>query len=94
MTEADPDQVIMIRKAVFGKQVEAFLGSDIGKYLLARALEQKEAAQAEFLEINCADVEKVRQLQNRITQANDIARWLADVVGDGIQALNIIEDRS
>jgi geranylgeranyl pyrophosphate synthase len=94
MTHDDEDQVIMIRRAVFGKQVEAFLSSEIGKYLLARALEQKTEAQSLFLEINCEDVEKVRQLQNRITQANDVARWLSDAVADGLQALNIIEDRT
>ena len=92
--QEDTDQVIMLRRAVFGKQVEAFLSSDIGRYLLSRALEQKKLAQAEFLEVNCADVEKVRQLQNTIMQANSIAGWLSDAVQDGLQALNIIEERT
>jgi len=94
MIDTDEDQVIMIKRAVFGKQVETFFNSEIGRYILSRALEQKTEAQRQFLEINCADVEKVRELQNRITQANDIARWLADAVTDGLQAMNLIEERS
>jgi hypothetical protein len=90
----DTDQLEMIRRAVFGKQVEAFLNSEIGQYLLARALAQKYNAQAEFATVDCAQVELVRKLQNDINQANDIARWLAQAVDDGVKALSIIEDRS
>ncbi len=94
MIEEDVDQIIMVQRAVFGKQVESFLGSEIGRYILTRASEQKAEAQAEFLEVDPQDTAKVRAIQNKILLANDIARWLADAVSDGLRALSIIEDRS
>jgi hypothetical protein len=93
MTDGE-EEAVMIRRAVFGKQVESFLNSDIGIYLLGRARDQKDEAQCEFLSVDCSDIEKVRQLQNTIVQANSIAKWLSDAVADGLQAINIIDDRS
>jgi hypothetical protein len=90
----DEEEVVMIRRAVFGKQVESFMNSEIGRYMVARAIEQKQDAQNAFLKVDCSDAESVRKLQNEIFVAESIVGWLRDAVGDGVQALNILEDRS
>lgn len=90
----DEDQVLMIRRAVFGEQVQQFISSQIGQYLLARAQEDKVNAQAKFLEVDPSNVEAVRSIQNDILMSNKFAIWLQDAVGDGLRALGIIEDRS
>jgi len=90
----DEDEVLMIRRAVFGEQVQQFISSQIGQYLLARAQEEKVNAQIEFLEVDPSNVEAVRTIQNKILLSNKFAGWLQDAVGDGLRALGIIEDRS
>lgn len=83
----------MIQRAVFGKQVEAFLNSEIGKYMVSRAHDQRSAAEAEFLTVDCSNAEQVRAIQNRAIIADSVVGWLQDAVQDGVQALGIIEDR-
>ena len=90
----DTEEAVMIRRAVFGKQVESFMNSEIGRYMVSRAVEQKINAQEAFTKVNCADIPLVQQLQNSIMQADNIVGWLRDAVGDALQALNIIDDRS
>lgn len=92
--EGSEDQTLMIQRAIFGKQVEVFFNSDIGKYLIGRALEQKEEAQYEFTKADCTNISEMLKIQNRIIVADSVVGWLRDAVEDGLQALNIIEDRS
>jgi hypothetical protein len=92
--EHDDEQIVMIRRAIFGKQVESFMNSEIGRYLVNRAIEEKAEAQGLFLTADCAKIEYVRSIQNKILMADNFVNWLKDAVGDGIQALNIIEDRT
>jgi hypothetical protein len=90
----DEDQVAMYRRAAFGKQMEHFMSSDIGNYLIARAHEQKLEAQEAFLTVDCNSALAVYDIQNRILVANSVVGWMLDAVNDGLQAINIIEDRS
>jgi hypothetical protein len=94
MSEEETDQLVMIQRAVFGKEVEQFMNSSIGRYMLARAAEEKAVANADFLKVNCGDTIAVQAIQNRAVVADSIVGWLKDAVGDGLRALNIIEDRS
>lgn len=94
MPETVNEHEVMIRRAVFGKQVEEFVSSEIGRYLLARAAEQRENAQLDFLKVQCDNATAVREIQNRILVADSVVGWLKDAIGDGLQALNILDDRS
>ena len=83
----------MMRRAVFGKQVDNFISSQIGQYMLHRAREQRCAAQDEFKKVSPNNAEKVAEIQNTIMMADNVENWLRDAVGDGLRALNILEDR-
>lgn len=87
-------QLEMLHRAAFGKQVDLFMKSDVGQYLLARAADQIYEAQEMFKRADCSKASDVQMLQNKIIVADSIVQWLRDAVGDGIQALNILEDRS
>ena len=89
--EIDP---VLVQRAVFGKQVEAFLNTDIGRYMVNRALDQKKDAQDLFTKVDCHNPVEVQKVQSAILVADAIVDWLQDAVADGIQALNLIEDRS
>ncbi len=84
---------LTVRRAIFGKQVDNFLGSDIGKYLMMRAIdESKEALQA-FRTCDPSDAVQVAELQRQINQAEKFQQWLEEAVSDGLQAMNVLDDR-
>jgi molybdopterin converting factor small subunit len=87
----DEEQEVLVRRAIFGKQVEDFLSSDIGRYLLVRAADQAETAMDKLKVCVPTEGKTVQALQNDIYVAESIRTWLAQAIQDGINALNIIE---
>ena len=80
---------ILWDKAVFGKQVEEFLGSDIGKYLLSKA--DRELSQAIIALRDCTPDQLVR-FQSDMKRAESIREWLVEAVEEGLRAMNLIEE--
>ena len=83
----DPD----VRVAVFGKQVEDFLQSDIGDYLIKRSQAQAEEALEELKRVWPWRRRRIQQLQNRIKVAEDFQLWLGYAVASGHQSMTRIE---
>lgn len=83
----------LLERAVFGKQVESFLASDVGRYLQARANSVYNAAVEDFKRVDPADVNKVRQIQADMWKAEAFTGWLGQAVQEGLTALGIIEGR-
>jgi hypothetical protein len=88
------EQEELIQKAVFGKQVESFFNSDIGKYIIA--LSELDRSEALTLLAKCdpENANTVRELQNRVVVCDKIRGWLENAIINGVQALNIIDERS
>jgi len=87
LDENDP----VVRAAVLGRQVEVFLESDIGKYLVGRA--EAEAAGA-IEQLKCISVwrkNRIRELQGEIWVAERFQEWLGQAYSEGIHALNTLE---
>lgn len=93
MNEEIDSKELLLRRAAFGKQIEQFMSSDIGKYLLARAADEVIEAFDELKKCDPRDGKTVEKFQNRIYRAESFRQWLMDAVLDGINAFNIIEDR-
>lgn len=93
MSDEVSNPELIIRRAMFGKQVDQFMVSDIGRYLMARAVDETESAIAEFKKCDAANVEGVRRIQTKMQLAEQFQSWLSEAVTDGLQALNILEDR-
>lgn len=85
---ADPT----VNSAVFGKQVETFLTSDLGAYLLGKS-EQEEAAATENLvrRAHSMSIKEILAEQSVIERARSFRDWLAYAVQDGLQALEMLE---
>jgi len=81
----------LVKSAVLGRQVEEFLESDIGKYLVGRA--ESEAREAMDLLKNVSFWRKKRiiWLQNRIKTAENFQMWLGQAYSEGLHALHTIE---
>ena len=81
-----------LRAAVFGRQVEIFLESDIGQYLLQCAQIDVEKALEKLKRVNPRDVEAVQNLQNDIRVAESIVGWLSDAINSGKQATEALKE--
>ena len=91
MRHLDPSDPV-VNSAVFGKQVEAFLTSDLGAYLIRKS-EDEEALAAErlILGAHTMSIKDILAEQATITRARTFRDWLAYAVQDGLQALEMLE---
>jgi len=78
----------------FGFQVQAFLGSDIGKFLIARAEAQVTEATELLKRVNPENPSQIRALQHLVNVGEDIQYWLADAVNAGYAAQDELVDQS
>lgn len=89
----DPDDP-NVRMAVFGKQVEDFLDTEIGDYLVRKAREESMTAIEELKAEDPHNWESIQKIQNRIKVAESIVGWLADAIIAGQQAMdNVRQDQ-
>jgi hypothetical protein len=77
----------LLTEAVVGKQVEEFLGSDIGQAMLTLAEQEAQEAMDELKKIHPTQQDQIRELQNRIWRAEKFEGWLAGLIRDGQQAV-------
>lgn len=80
-----------VRVAVFGRQVEMFLESDVGQYLRQCAQSETEDAARELMHIDASDTAKVMAIQVKLRTADNILGWLEQAVASGLQSFQIQE---
>jgi hypothetical protein len=83
----------LLETAVFGRQVQEFTGSPIGKYLIQCADEEIEAGIAAVMAADADDVASVRRAQNRAWIGRKFKSWLLEAVNAGLQAESVLDDR-
>jgi hypothetical protein len=81
--QLDPDDP-KVRDAAFGRQVEYFLESDVGRYLVKRARDESETAVEELKDVNpFVHPENIVEIQFRAKLADFIIVWLGDAIAAG-----------
>lgn len=70
----------------FGFEVQAFLRSNIGKYLVQRAETEVEDAVEALKVVDPEDPKAIRDLQAKIAQAGSFQYWLAEAYQAGENA--------
>jgi len=80
-----------VRTAVFGVQVQQFMASDIGLYLMQKADDYAQEAIDSLTRADPEDPKAIRTLQNRILVADLIANWLQEAIAMGEQAESHLE---
>lgn len=73
----------LIHQIDLGIQIEAFLGSDVGKYLIGRAEHDVEEATEELKKADPENPKLIRTLQNKIKCAESIQYWMAEAIQSG-----------
>jgi hypothetical protein len=80
----------LMETAIFGREVQEFLSSNVGKYLVKRAEEEAQEANAALKNVFPMRWRRITDLQNRIYRAESVQKWLGEAIMDGIQAERII----
>lgn len=81
-----------VRWAAFGRQVELFLESDIGVFIVKQAEKQIEDAICDLKAIDPYDNRGVQKAQNKVKVAESILEWLGDAVRAGHQAIEELKN--
>lgn len=85
---ADP----LVKDAVLGKQVEDFVASDVGQYLISRIDCEVDEAVELLKKTYSWRTRRIRDLQNHIFRLESIKTWLVQAIATGHDALRMIED--
>lgn len=88
LNQEDP----LVQFASFGREVEIFLKSDIGDFLLKRSEEELGQALQALKTVHPWRRRRIQQLQNQIAVAEKFQLWLADAIADGHTALQQLEE--
>lgn len=73
----------LISQIDFGMEVEAFMGSKVGKYLIGRAEQEVEEATVQLKNADPENPKLIRTLQNKIKCAESIQYWMAEAIQTG-----------
>lgn len=87
------DQEDLVREAAFGMEVEAFLHSTLGKYLIKQAEDERDSALMDFRTADVSDTMAMLHIQNRVWRAEQFQTWLAEIVQAGWNAEALIKNQ-
>ena len=74
------DRRELMRLIDMGIQVEAYISSDLGRYLLDRSNAEQKAALEQLGNVDPDDPKAIRRLQFNLQVAAGIQNWMADLV--------------
>lgn len=81
-----------VRWAQFGKQVEMWLDTDIGRYLVSRAENDVNEAIEKLKIVDALDSKAVMAAQNRVVIAEKVLGWLGDAIREGHSSLESLKE--
>lgn len=84
----------LVEWATFGKEVELFMRSPIGDFLLKRSEEEIQEAVGELKRVAPWRRRRIQQLQTQIHVAERFQLWLADAIAAGRQAITQLEEEN
>lgn len=77
------DEQLLFAEARLGLDVESFLASQVGRYLIGRADAEAESALLDLADIDPEDAKAVRTAQNRHKLARSVRQWLEEAIEAG-----------
>lgn len=80
--------------ATFGKEVENFVTSTIGDYLLKRSEREITVALSHLKTVSPWRRRRIMDLQNQIKVAEMFQLWLADSIAEGHDALEQLQEEN
>ena len=89
-TGLDPNDP-QVRTAVFGQQVQDFLRSEIGDYLIKHAQQHLDEAIGRLKAVDPTQPTQIMALQVEIRYLENFVAWLGNAVQDGLNAVAALE---
>jgi len=94
MSDPRSDEQALGEKIFLGAEVERFLATTVGRYLVQRAEAQRESAVADFAAANPTDTAAIVEIQMRLRMAETFQSWLADALIEASEAARQVEAAS
>jgi predicted ATP-dependent serine protease len=82
----------LIKEAQLGIEAEEFLATDLGRYLIARANEEREEAIELLITEDPNNIRAITKLQNKIAVVDSIQTWIANAIQNGYYAESEIRE--
>lgn len=85
----------LFHEAKLGIEAETFAHSDLGKYLIGRAEEERGLAIEKLLQTPAHDTFNIERLQAQAWRADSFQGWLAEAIQNGFYAeeqIKVIDD--
>lgn len=89
--ESQDQKLSLLKTASFGRQVEQFWDSDVGKYLQHHAATCYSSAIEELKSVKPTDVDGIIAAQMKCWQAEQFIQWMTQAIEQGLEALEILE---
>ena len=79
-------------EAVLGQEASEFLSTEIGRYIVGRAEQDKADAMEKLARVSPWRRNRIRQLQNEVWRAESVVSWIAELITSGQQAEAVLEE--
>ncbi len=73
-------------EVALGLEVEGFLTSTVGRYLITRAEVEVQQAVEKLKTVDPTDAKAIQELQNQVYRAESVQYWLAEALQSGDNA--------
>lgn len=83
---------VMWAEAALGRDAQDFLNSDIGRYIVGRAQQEKAEALDKLARVSTWRTNRIRELQNQVWRADSVLLWVTELVTAGKQAEAVLEE--
>ena len=93
MSQEEPSDEELRGRTLLGEDAKSFLEGDLGKALIALALQKVGEGQKELETVNPTDTPAIERIQNDIKTARNFGRWLRLLVEEGESALTLYRQR-
>lgn len=84
---------VLIYQAQLSLQLEAFVNSDVGGYLLSKADEEAALLVDRLKLCDPSNITNIIKLQEGIKRAESFRQWISDGIEDGLKAMKVLEHR-
>lgn len=91
MDELERQKLLLFNEARLGLEMEDFLTTAVGKYLLHRATQVIEEARNTLESVPYTELEEVRKAQFDAAVSRMAMRWLQEAVTNGNQAVHELQ---
>ena len=79
-------------QAILGRDAEDFIKSELGRYLIGCADQEKKDALVQLARVSPWRRNRIRDLQARVWRAESFLSWLAELIKVGRQAESVLTE--